>query len=443
MGELMAELHASTAEATAETTVYAPPPPPPPPAHPRRPRVREVSSRFMSPVVSSSSSSTTGDNLTSKSPLHRPHPGSTPTPNLAEHKSRQRSSSVDRRRRQLDMEPLSCSDANNRPAEDPPVQIQSSENPFPFEQVPSSTLRRQQSVKLLKENLGSRQIQQKNGHRKGGAFATPSRPDTPMLSASLDRTVSSSSTARFRLMQQRSNNMTSSAAAKLLQSTVMSLPSQSTDQVTQSSSQDCTLASQDGHSSLNDGNRNHLSCSTQSLPVLRSLMPEADMLPTVFRRPRNSNRGGDHGSAAASTDSLKLSTFPPSRHLNSPFNSAADGSEKSANVVFTSCASLAKMGGLSLPPVPPCATAKLGMETRKEKKVSSHQEDIHLLKLLYNRRLQWRYANAKAEVSLQAQQREAVVSRFLNLFFFSRKFFESIGISRRNYIRSLQLRLVL
>lgn len=409
MGDLMAEHRASTTEPAAELAASAPPlPPPPPSAHPRRPRVREVSSRFMSPVVSSSSSLTSGDLFPSKSPLHKTHLGLSPTPNSAEHKSRQRSSSVDRRRRQLDMEPLSCSDENNRPVDEPPVQIQSSENPFFFEQVPASTLRRQRSVKLQKENVGNRQILQKTGHGKGGAFATPSRPDTPMLSASLDRTISSSSTARFRLMQQRSHNMTSSAAAKLLQSSVMSLPSQSTDQATQSSSQDRNSV---------DGNRDHLSCSTQSLPDLRSPMPETDMLPTVSGRPRSSIRGGGgHGSTTASSDSLKLSTFPSSRYLNSPFNSATDGGEKPANAVFKSSVSLAKMGGLCLPPVPPCVTAKPGTETRKAKKVSSQQEDIHSLKLLHNRYLQWRYANARAEASLQAQQEEAQVSCFIYFF---------------------------
>ncbi|XP_062087988.1 protein ENDOSPERM DEFECTIVE 1-like [Humulus lupulus] len=420
MGELMVEVRASStgvdeAAAAEATDAYAPPPPPPPPAHPRRPRVREVSSRFMSPVVSSSSSNSGDHFLPVKSPLHKHNLGSTPIPNHADHQARPRSSSANRRRRQLDMEPLSCSDENRTTDSEPPAQIQSSETPFPLEQVPN-TLRRQRSTKLLKENIGGRQFHHppphhsllKSGHGKGGgaAFSTPARPDTPMLSASLDRTMSSTA-GRYRLTQQRSANIASSAAAKLLQSSVMSLPSQSSE-----STQDANSTSQDGRCSVNalphDGNHNRLSSSIQSLPDLRSSMSETDMLPTVsgrLRGEKNGIRGGGSGSANSSTDSLKFS-FPNSRYMSSPFNSAAEGGEKGGTTVSKTLANSMKMGGPCLPPVPPCASTKSAMELKKAKKVSSHQEDVHSLKLLYNRYMQWRYANARAQVSLQAQQRE-------------------------------------
>lgn len=41
---------------------------------------------------------------------------------------------------------------------------------------------------------------------------------------------------------------------------------------------------------------------------------------------------------------------------------------------------------------------------RKTKAASTQQEDIHMLRLLYNRYLQWRFANAKAEASMEAQR---------------------------------------
>ncbi|PKI70124.1 hypothetical protein CRG98_009456 [Punica granatum] len=63
------------------------------------------------------------------------------------------------------------------------------------------------------------------------------------------------------------------------------------------------------------------------------------------------------------------------------------------------------VGKVPLPPVPPCA--KPGADAKKGRKVSSHQEDVHTLRLLHNHYLQWRFANAKAEVSMQAQRREA------------------------------------
>ncbi|PON57696.1 QWRF family [Parasponia andersonii] len=431
MGDLGVEVLASSTmgpDAAAAAAASAPPPPPPPPAHSRRPRVREVSSRFMSPVVSSSSSADSLHLLPSKSPLHKHNLGSTPIPSHPDHQSRQQqSSSVNRRRRQLDMEPLSCSD-ENRPTDssEPPVQVQSSETQFPFEQAPS-TLRRQRSAKLLKENIGGgrqnhhqqppppppQHSSLKIGHGRGGAaaaFATPARPDTPMLSASLDRTMLSTTAARYRLTQQRSTNIASSAASKLLQSSVMSLPSQSSESATPSSSQDANSVPQDGHHCLpHDGDHNQLSSSTQSLPELRSSMPETDMLPTVsgrLRGEKNGSRGSGVGSANSSTESLKFS-FPSSRYMNSPFNSGTESGEKGANAVSKPQANSAKMGGLCLPPVPPCPSTKPGMETRKAKKVSSHQEDVHSLKLLYNRYLQWRYANARSQASLQSQQREA------------------------------------
>ncbi|KAL5583333.1 hypothetical protein UlMin_015775 [Ulmus minor] len=394
MGELMVEVRTSTAGAEAAAEASAPPPPPPPPTHPRRPRVREVSSRFMSPLVSSSSSNN-GDVhhfLPSKSPVHKHHLGSSPTPNVGDNQSKQRSSSVHRRRRQLEMEPLASSDENRQTETENHVHVQSSETPISVEQV-HSTLRRQRPVKPLKENMGGRQTHQhpppKTGHGKGGnGFATPSRPDTPMTSASLDRIVSS----RFRLTQQRSTNLTSTAAAKLLQSSVMSLPPQPTNLASQASSQDANSASQDGCSSQNSDEAPSVSSSIQSLPELRLSMSETDMLPTVSGRLRAEKH-------------CNSTSFSFSRSLNSPLPISGNTSFHSTEGSKSYGNSL-KAGGLCLPPVPPCASSKMGMDTKKAKKVSGHQEDVHSLKLLYNRHLQWRYANARAEASVQAQQRE-------------------------------------
>ncbi|KAJ6426280.1 hypothetical protein OIU84_026795 [Salix udensis] len=44
--------------------------------------------------------------------------------------------------------------------------------------------------------------------------------------------------------------------------------------------------------------------------------------------------------------------------------------------------------------------------SRKTRKVSSQQEDVQSLKLLHNHYLQWRYVNAKAQASAQAQRGE-------------------------------------
>ncbi|KAL4577435.1 hypothetical protein LXL04_013544 [Taraxacum kok-saghyz] len=55
-------------------------------------------------------------------------------------------------------------------------------------------------------------------------------------------------------------------------------------------------------------------------------------------------------------------------------------------------------------PTPQPTNVKLGVDSRKAKKPQPSQEDIHSLKLLHNHYLQWRYANAKAQVSMQAQK---------------------------------------
>lgn len=395
----------------AEAAVSAPPPPPPPPTHHRRPRVREVSSRFMSPMTSSSSSSGDLHQLfPAKSPISKQHAVSVQSPNLLENQSRQRPTSSQRRRRHLDMEPL-CSSDENRPAStDPPAQIPSSDTQLPnLEQIHATlALRKQRSAKLLKENGGGRQTHQQQPlktcpGRGSNSFATPSRPDTPMLTASMDRTMPSSSSSRFRLMQQRSNNVTSTTAAKLLQFSVMSLPAQPTNLNAKASSQEgsASVSQDDPSLSVRPLDNHH----DQIPDLVRSSMSEADMLPTVssrYRTEKNCNRGGN-GSATSSSDSLKFSAFPCSRSLNFP-SSSSDNS--------------VKMGAICLPPVPPCASAKPGTDTRKAKKVSSHQEDVHSLRLLHNRYIQWRYANSRAQASMQAQQRETEVSHCPELIIF-------------------------
>ncbi|XP_044461161.1 protein ENDOSPERM DEFECTIVE 1-like [Mangifera indica] len=290
---------ASTTTKSTSTPVAAmAPPPPPPPTH-RRPRVREVSSRFMSPAVPSSSSSSS-----------------------LNHKLHQQL----RNRRNKDDnhgEVTSSADENYRPIET----ARSLESPFLF----------QWSVR--------HQQQQPHQRRSGNSL----RPDTPTLTTS---PLISSST-RPRLIQ-RTGSGGATAATKLLQS----------------------LSSQDDTSSIaSDDNSSQLS--------------ESDMLPTVSNRllgDRNINRVNSSLNLPLSTASVK-------------------GSEKSTPAVSRSYTNSGKLGGYCLPPVALPQT-KAGIDARKIKKVSSHQEDIQSLKLLHNRYLQWRFANAKAEASMQAQRRE-------------------------------------
>ncbi|KAJ7946490.1 QWRF motif-containing protein 2-like [Quillaja saponaria] len=348
--------------ATMVSTTPAPPlpPPPPTPSNHRRPRVREVSSRFMSPAVSS-----------------------------VQRRPRQHQSEADS---------LCCAD-ENRP-------IENSESP-------SQIQRKQRAVKLFKENSGGgggRAEQQPHpskscsGRIGNGSFTTPSRPDTPTVNVP----------SRFRLSHQRSSSLNASAATKLLQSSGLSLPSSLNQlKVSVGSPQKEAFSVSNDHSSLgsNDDRNSLVNCSTQSLPDLCSSVPNGDMVPTVSARVL-ADKIGKRGNVNSSSDCLKFFASPFSRSL--AFTSSSDehtlfnsikGIEKPVSGNSKTNTSSAKMGGLSLPPVPPCA--KMGIDTRKGKKGSSHQEDVHSLRLLHNRYLQWRYANAKAEGSMQVLQNES------------------------------------
>ncbi|KAJ8759670.1 hypothetical protein K2173_009757 [Erythroxylum novogranatense] len=283
-----------TVEESSSTAMSTNLPQPPPP--PRRPRVREVSSRFMTPVASHSSSSSTFSPL----PTHR-----------------HRSTSAQRQRNHLDPEPLD-------------------ENPA-----------------LRNEQRGQ-------------------RPDTPIVN-----TCSSLSSAKLRLIQHRSTSNVS-AATKLFQSSGISTHSHSTDSFSSSSSS-LSRSSSDCHE-----NNTETRSSTRSLPDLRSSMPEADMLPNVSSRlltERNVNR--PIGTTPADS-SKTISASPCSRSLNLKTVRQLTGSVKTP--------------GLPLPPMK--VTNDGGKKSRKE-------EDVHNLKMLHNRYLQWRYANAKAEASMQNQRKES------------------------------------
>ncbi|KAL1191397.1 Protein ENDOSPERM DEFECTIVE 1 [Cardamine amara subsp. amara] len=293
IGRAMLE-HPSTPAITAPATV--------PPPSTRRPRVREVSSRFMSPVSSSSSSASAGDLhlLTSNSPRHH------------HQNQNQRSTSAQRMRRQLKM----LDGDENRPTET----ARSLDSPFPLQQVDGGKNTKQQNrSKPLKEN----------GHRL----------DTP--------TAMLPPPSRSRLNQQRL--LTNSAATRLLRSSLSS--------------------STDGEEENNNNREISKSNGSDLLPTIRNH-------PKIFNTPTAS---------------------PLSRSLSSDDASLFRDVRASLSI---------KNGvGLSLPPVAP--NSKIQADTKKQKKVLAQQADAHSLKLLQNRYLQWRFANANAEVKAQSQKAQA------------------------------------
>ncbi|XP_030550698.2 protein ENDOSPERM DEFECTIVE 1-like [Rhodamnia argentea] len=353
----MAEIAPPMQQQQQRETVAAAPPPPPPPTQ-RRPRVREVRSRFMSPVVCSSSPSPGDLHLPgSKSPVIRHAPDS-------RQQQQQRSVSAQRRRR-LDLEPSSHADENR------------------------SELTRSLDTPLLGAGLQS----------KGSKVPSrASRSDTPIVSTSMDRIVSS----RFRQTPQnlpRAVSAGASAATKLLHSIGMPVTGGHASGL---------KAAVDENSNVEAGSV--VNChSENSAQLLWSSMPDADMLPSVSNRllaERNVNGMGNLGGS----DSSKIPASPLSRMLSSPLSScdmlnSVKASEKSAHGSLKQHMALINAGKVCLPPVAPCT--KTVMDAKKGRKVSSHQEDVHSLKLLNNHYLQWRFANAKAEAAMQAQKMEA------------------------------------
>ncbi|CAN1842252.1 Protein ENDOSPERM DEFECTIVE 1 [Linum perenne] len=204
------------------------------------------------------------------------------------------------------------------------------------------------------------------------------RPDTPALTAP---------PTSIRRNNNAAANLTHTAAAKLLQSS--------------------TGVSSSVNFSSNSSER---SSSARSLPDLRSSTPEPTTVSSRLLTERNLNAQDDASvcsdSASTATTSSKVSASSPcSRSLdlqrssseNSSFFHSIKASEKSS-----------RQGSLTLPPAPhakpPTDAAAI---SRKGRKASSQQEDIHALRLLQNRYLQWRYANAKSEAARQAQSRQA------------------------------------
>ncbi|XP_057497553.1 protein ENDOSPERM DEFECTIVE 1 [Actinidia eriantha] len=362
----------------------------PPPLPHRRPRVREVSSRFMSSVIVSNTASP-GDlhQHVPKSPLSK-HT-STPT-TQQQHRSR----SVQRQRSSQDVEPL-CNRVDDNKLPDTTRSLETpslgSSPPHHINKITASVQRKRR----LKENGGGKLLDQDSDHfwqsrsRKGGGGGgnvTPatSRPGTPILTLTTARS-----------QNQNLVRGVSTSAAKLLQSSVNRDTSQ---EITSFPLDPCSVGNNTcvekdviAYPSSPISVQNSKTTTNRSIPDLRSSLPEVDVLSTRLLADRSCTIG---------SNSSKFSASPCSRSLNLPLSSC---SEKTPYVLSKPLSSSLKIGGsLSLPPLP---CAKLGADSRRGRKDFGHQEQMHTLKLLHNHYLQWRYANAKAETSAHAQIKES------------------------------------
>ncbi|GMG99893.1 hypothetical protein Nepgr_001733 [Nepenthes gracilis] len=403
-GSTMPGLHNQTAKAAAEKPTLMPTPQP----H-RRPRAREVSSRFMSPVTSSSTSSSCGDlhlpSCAVKSPLSKPII-STPSEFLSKTQHR-RSNSVQRQRHRD-----SQTDENR-----PETNFRCPETSIGNQGRSSSIKQRPVAIKLFNET----------GSREEGQ-----RLNTPIPTCS-DRTALS----RYKRLPNISA-MTDSVAAKFMQSNEMPMSAQTPNlgskiinrapspkafpvkgntkitgnkvegdsKLSQDFSESAAPSEAGGWSTPHPGSflRNsfgkseHDRDTLKSLRDLQSSTPEADMLPTASLKSqveRNSSCGVSVSHCTRSLD------FPFSSHERS-FCHSIKHNEKSASFSFKSSSNSVKAGSICLPPIPPCL--KPGVDTKKAKKAADHQDNVHHLRLLHNRHLQWRYANVRAEASMLAQK---------------------------------------
>lgn len=248
------------------------------------------------------------------------------------------------------------------------------------------------------------------------------RPGTPMLYP-LDRTSSGTSTSTPRSMcpsqnLQRSISVGASAARRTTPrlptpARVGPFPSEkhtgngrgetcseiSSTVADFSDSETCSVSSRGG---LCDSPPlpGYNSCRARPVSELRSSMPEADLLPTM------SARWAVEGSSGR-----------PDGGQDSSCRASNPLCYRSLNLALSSCQQHPSILNESLnrplvplkPPHPP--STKFALELKKGRKVSGRQEDVHMLRVLHNQYLQWRFVNAKAQATVQARRIAAEVSR--------------------------------
>ncbi|PIA31088.1 hypothetical protein AQUCO_05300128v1 [Aquilegia coerulea] len=354
---------------------------------PRRPRVREVSSRFMSPIVSSSSS---GD-------LHVPsskHAAASPLTTSLHHPHQQQRSQSAHRREMQSVEPLSYADENRLET------ARSLDTPFGSLNKNVHSLQKKQQQQHC-DGLRS-SCNNKLGLRNGNL--PRSRPDTPIVH-SRDRmsyrahnsprstkiVTSAASTDAAKLVQM--SGMTTGGLSEVVTSKCvrsLNLDTRCMENFAKNpplsdSLETKTSTIADEESKCNSPVRVRNS-KMRTLPDVRSSMPETDLLPSISSK-----------LLAHSRDTPKISSFPCYRSLSSPLPSCEQQSfPGTAKSVYRPSSS-----GTCLPPHP--SNAKVGAEGKKATKVSNQVEQVCSLRLLHNQYLQWRFANAKAEAAMNAQ----------------------------------------
>ncbi|WOL19216.1 protein ENDOSPERM DEFECTIVE 1-like [Canna indica] len=365
--------------------------PPPPtlaiPAHPatdrrpRRPRAREVSSRYLSPSPSPSSGpSSSSETLHLPASPRNAYPPPSPFTSILSKKHHLQKPQS--RSRPFLPEPEEA-DQNQPPAS---TRRSSSETPLPLAAAakPSSTIKKRAVVRLFADNNassnaadarrrprpGTPTVHHPSADGSGGVRANH-RPPTP---------------ARVSLFSFESGNYGRRIG-----------DNRSDETSSENSFSDSETCSVSSHGGLCDSPPILPPASCRSRPVaeVRSSMPEADLLPTMSARRAaelcsSRQEAADDSSCRASTNSLCL------RSLNSAISGRQQQHPFSVNK------SVSRPLFSSKPPQPP--TTKLVADVKKGRKASTKPEEVHLLRLLDNHYMQWRFINAKAQEATEARR---------------------------------------
>ncbi|CAI9118483.1 OLC1v1020062C2 [Oldenlandia corymbosa var. corymbosa] len=367
--------------------------PPSPPLRRGRSRVREISSRFMSPLVQVAPT---------------PKPAASEPP---------RSKSVEKRQRQEVEVDVACRNF----IETAKSLDSTTTNATPFhhiqnhKSVPLKKPQQQQRGKppcpVDKENDVRSEAKSELQHLPRSNSCSNSRaisrPDTPISSiptttaANRDKIVAS----RYRqtLHPRQAPSATSTPAAKLLidatKSSDVAVPPQAQAHETSS------LLVQDKISkSIID--RNHL-CTTTSIGgtphpqgnrLRRSMSEVEHVLPNNRASPHSRSLSNSQNSS--SWISLK----------GTDCDASTVTSSSTPNKTSSPVARNNQTGNCYQLPPHPENKARLGAPDamkKPRKLLFNQQDDVHSFKLLYNHYLQWRFANARADVSMLSQKKEA------------------------------------
>ncbi|XP_020590387.1 protein ENDOSPERM DEFECTIVE 1-like [Phalaenopsis equestris] len=188
------------------------------------------------------------------------------------------------------------------------------------------------------------------------------------------------SQTQFRTAKKTANHGPKSKALNPF-SGLMDSSSRDSCSLADSGTQSCSISSLGG---LCDSPpiRNQGSCRARQASELRSSVPEGDLLPASSRKP---------------AEAVELMLRHSLNSICQPnlFNLAKTVNNKS------SVQEMCSLGGVFLPPQPP--SNRKGLDLKKGKKGLSRKEDVHVLSLLHNQYLQWRFVNAAANAAVKAR----------------------------------------